>query len=309
MPDFVNRKDELEWVCGQSASSLITFYGEADIGKTSLLNAAEDLVGSQSPSRIVARVDFEDLPADQAEEPSQWVLRSLVASNPGLAALQEAGDKLTADLVAHYLGICDPPPVLMFDTTEKLQTNVRFWEWLETALVRPLLMDGRVRLVFAGRVPTPWRDYDVRRQNQLHRLEPLSTQDDLEGQGAARDLIRKVLRQSDQTMSEADIKIRIELILRFSHGHPGLSEKLANWVIKPGAGRWPATNIDQLRNLMAEDRVKEYIDQFLFKEIDPDWRLILWWASILDWFDTAVLRQYLEALAAVRIIRAARVPR
>jgi hypothetical protein len=163
-------------------------------------------------------------------------------------------------------------------------------------------MKGRVRMIFAGRVPAPWRDYDVRRLNQIHRLDPLSTQDDLERQGAARDLIRNVLRQSGSIVPDADIRLLTELILKFSYGHPGLSEKLASWVVEPGVGRWPAPDINQFRKSIAEGRIKEYIDSFLFKDIDADWRLILRWAGILNWFDAAVLCQYLEALVVAGVI-------
>lgn len=302
MPDFVNRERELELACGQSAPPLLTFYGEADIGKTSLLNAAKDRIMAQSPPRVVAYVDFEELPLGPAGEPLQWVLRSLAAVICISSRLQQTDEAWTADLLVRCIGACDPPPVLMFDATEKLQTDTHFWERLEAGLVRPLLMGGRVRMIFAGRVPPPWRDYDVRRLNQTHRLAPLSTQDDLARQGAARDLIRNVLRQGGPNVTEADVGRLTELILEFSHGHPGLSKELASWVVEPGADRWPTANFDRLRKSMAEDKIKNYIDAVLFKDIDADWRRVLRWASILNWFDTAVLQQYLEALVAADVI-------
>lgn len=302
MPDFVNREGELKLACDQSASPLLTFCGEADIGKTSLLNAIKERILGQSPPGAVAYVDFEKLPPDQADELSQWVLRSLAADIGISPPLQQADRKWSADLLVQSIGACDPPPVLMFDATEKLQTNTHFWEWLERELVRPLLLGGRTHMIFAGRVPPPWRDYDVRRLNHLHRLEPLSTQDGLERQGAARDLIRNVLRQGGPMATEADIRRLIELILEFSHGHPGLSKELASWIVEPGAGRWPAPNFDQLRTSLAKDRIEKYIASVLFKDIDADWRLILRWASILNWFDAYVLRQYLESLVAVGVL-------
>jgi len=216
------------------------------------------------------------------------------STNPGTA--------LDSSTLVKHLIDCDPPPVMMFDTTEKLQTDTRFWEWLESEIVRPLLMAGRARLIFAGRVPAPWRDYDVRRQNQIHRLAPLPTRDDPGRPGAARALIREVIRQSDAPVTEAQVEILIELILEFSHGHPGLSKQLAEWAAAPGTGRWPAADHSRFGREMAEGPVKEFIDKFLFKDIDAEWRLILRWASILNWFDAAVLRQYLEALVAAGVI-------
>lgn len=298
MPGFVNRESELELICATAAEPrLLTFYGEAGIGKTSLLKEAETRLRSQAPPPIIARVDFEDLGQYKSDERSLRVLQSLVASDPGLAVLQQEGEPLSGRQLVQFLRDCDPAPVLMFDTTEHFQTDTRFWEWLEAEIVRPLLLGSRARLIFAGRVPAPWRDYDVRRQNRLHRLEPLPMQDDPERQGAARALIQETLRQSDRPATGAQVENLIELILEFSHGHPGLTKELAQWAAA-GIGRWPGAGPDQFRRAMAQGPVKEFVDAFLFKDIDADWQLILRWASILNWFDAAVLRQYLEALVA-----------
>jgi len=299
MPEFVNREFELEKICATAGPWLLTFYGEAGIGKTSLLDAAEIRLRSQAPPPIVARVDFESLEQYKSDERPRRVLQSLVASDPGLAILQQ--ENISVGQLIRFLCERDPIPVLMFDTTESLQTDTGFWEWLESEIVRPLLMAGCARFIFAGRVLAPWRDYDVRRQNQIHRLAPLPTRDDPKRQGAVRTLIRDVLRQGHRPGTEAQVEALIELILEFSHGHPGLSKQLAEWAA-PVTGRWPTADYGQLRREMAVGPVKEFIDGFLFKSIDAEWRLILWWASILNWFDTAVLRQYLEALVAAGVI-------
>jgi hypothetical protein len=159
-----------------------------------------------------------------------------------------------------------------------------FWRWMEEHLVGPLIIEGQMRQIFAGRVPVPWRRVEVRQAIKLLPLAPLSPHD------AARNLVDEILRQQNPNLGEESIKQAIGIVLEFSLGHPLLSEKLAAYV----ASRWPVSTLGEFRTELCKKVVKAFVEQHLFKGIEHPWKEILWWASVLDWFDPTVLQRYLS---------------
>ncbi len=291
MPSFQNREGDLTLLCDQNAPLLLDIFGEAGIGKTSLLGEAQARFGAQSSPPLVVYLDWDSLSGVPPADRGLHVLKALAAVVPQLAPTAETNEDAEANQIVARLHACTPAPVLMFDTTETVQIDMGFWAWLETQLVAPLLAGGYVRQVFAGRVPAPWRDFDVRTQVVMHHLAPFETQT-----GPARELILEVFRQRAPALDKHAAVLLTDLILEFSCGHPGLSKGLATWVTESEAERWPAQDLRELRRHMASEEVKRYIDEHLFAKVEPAWRSILWWASILNWFDITVLRQYLVML-------------
>jgi hypothetical protein len=299
MPDFKNRAAELHLICSEDAGLLLNVYGEAGIGKSSLLRAAAGRLRQQSPPRFVAHIDLKELrQTNAADLPRRLlsVLAKALAEMAGnaVAADAGAGSEVSAGEIVRQFQACEAAPVLMFDETQLLQMDDAFWRWLESELTGPLLSTGCVRQVFAGRVPAPWRDYAVRRAVTSLRLTPLAVAPEPPiRHGAARALVLDVLQEHHPALPPARAEALCDLILEFSHGHPGLSEELAQ---SAGLVDAFANDLQQLRGRMAREVVKPFIEQRLFEHVEPDWRRILWWASVLSWFDITTLRWYLEGI-------------
>jgi hypothetical protein len=176
--------------------------------------------------------------------------------------------------------------VLVFDNTESLQENGDFWHWLELQLVGPLLAGDRVKLIFAGRIPQPWRRFEVRQALTLLPLRPL----DLEV--ASNALIVDVLSEYNQDMGPEEQRSAARLVNDLAFGHPHLSEKIAAYI----ASRWPPADLSAFRVEICREVVKPFIENVFFANVAPPWNKWLWLMSVLDWFDTTILPAYLKRL-------------
>jgi len=174
------------------------------------------------------------------------------------------------------------------DTTEAVQQDMDFWSWLEQNLVGPLVVEGQVRMIFAGRVPVPWRRFEVRRAVQLHSLGPLPVKE------AARELLAELLKLQNPGLLPEEIEQAIPLLIDLSLGHPLLSEELA----ADAASRLPQAleQKDEFRYELSERVVTQFISSFLFADVGPPWTEILRWACILRQFDPMLLGRYLAKL-------------
>jgi hypothetical protein len=294
MPAFQNREEELEQICTDTNQvALLDVYGEAGIGKSRLLDEAAQRMRAKSPPALVLEVDFRPLAGELAARPER-ILHHLSAQTQAQLGdewwnLEHVDDQVVARLSALTGRM---PVVLMFDTTEVLQKDMDFWHWMEEHLVGPLAVEGQVRQVFAGRVPAPWRRIEVRRALELLPLDPLSPQD------AAQRLIQEVLQTQNPALEEGKtLEQAIGLVLEFSFGHPLLSERLATDV----ASRCPALPIGTFKRELCEQVVGPFVEKHLFEGVEHPWNEILWWASVLDWFDVTVLQCYLRRVAPVLI--------
>jgi hypothetical protein len=286
MPSFQDREQEIEQICAPvDQTALLNVYGEAGIGKSCLLHEAAQRLRKVSPPALVLEVDLEPLADVPANRP-ETALRALIAQSKGqLGGVWQNAEQVAGQVVAQLIDLAvRTSVVLMFDTTEALQEDMEFWRWMEANLVGPLTIEGQIRQVFAGRIPVPWRRIEVRRVLRLLRLDPLPAQD------AARDLVKEVLQQQNPDLEgEETLEQVVDLVMEFSFGHPLLSEKLAQYV----APRWPASDPNRFKRELGEQVVRPFIEQFLFDDIDHPWDEILWWASVLDWFDATILQRYL----------------
>jgi hypothetical protein len=290
MSTFQDREEAVGQICANADQGiLLNVYGEAGIGKSRLLSEAVQQLRTKSPPFLVFLVDLRVVANTTPEARPEVALRCLIEEAQNrLSGDWQDPEQVAGQVVAQLSAFIARMPVcLMFDTTEGLQEDMEFWRWMEAHLVGPLAVEGRVRQVFAGRVPVPWRRVEVRRTVRLLPLGPLSPQD------AARNLAQEVLEQHNPRLKDdGTLEQAVDLVLEFSFGHPLLSEELAAYV----ALHWPVLSLYEFRREICEQTVKPFIEQFLFENITSPWDEILWWASVLDWFDATVLQRYLKSV-------------
>jgi energy-coupling factor transporter ATP-binding protein EcfA2 len=283
---FQNRDMPLDEICTDTDQALLlNIYGESGIGKSTLLQAAAQRLRTRSPAALVLAIDLKEISLDQPE----MILRTLLAQAQGMLNAPGQNPEQVAGQIVNQLSdiAAQTPLYLMFDTTERFQENMEFWRWMESYLVGPLAIEGQVRQIFAGRVPAPWRRVEIRRIVKLLPLEPLSTAD------AARNLVAEVLQvHNPQLRSKEQLESAVDLVLEFSFGHPQLSEQVAAYV----ALHWPVAAKEPFKRQLCQELIKPFIENVFFKDIEPLWREILWWLSVLDWFDVTILQRYLNLL-------------
>jgi hypothetical protein len=162
-----------------------------------------------------------------------------------------------------------------------------FWGWLETHFVGPFALEGDIQMIFAGRVPVPWRRFEVRRAVELVPLSPLNTNND------AITLVKEVLLNQNPDLTADELIDAQNLVLEFSFGHPKLSEQLAQKV----ATKWPPQSLPDFRLDICQNQLEPFINNGFFETVEPsEWKEILWLASVLDWFDATILHTYLNNL-------------
>jgi hypothetical protein len=290
-PTFQNREEELDiWLSGREPPRLLNLYGEAGIGKSRLLQEATRRL-RRGPA-LVLFVDLAALPVRTAVRP-EVLLRALVDQAGGLLrGFWRSPEQVAAEVVLQLSSLADTRPVYLFcDTTEAVQDDNVFWNWLEANLAGPLAVEGRVYQVYAGRVRAPWRRIEVRRFLQPCRLEPLPSITKESREPPIRELAAEVFRMAAPEGQPAHLAA--DLTARLAFGHPQLAQEIARYL-----GEQARVGRDlhglELEKEVAEKVVDPFIEDLLFKGIQDEWKKLLRQASVLDWFDATVLETYLE---------------
>jgi hypothetical protein len=275
------------------------FYGEAGIGKSRLL--VEGAASLQAnPSALVLHVDLAGLA--QLRDGRPLALLKVLAEQTGISPVLTDDSDAAAAQIVDYLSVVGGTRqvTMLVDTTESLQDDTGFWQWFEKHVLSPLVSEGNILVVLAGRLPAPLRLVEVRRHLRVTSLEPLPVS------GAASELVREVLEvarcgaptSGALTATEWDTELEeklTDIALAFSHGHPLLSQKIALYLADP-VHREPA---DSLRRRVAEEVVGPFIEKefFPFKPEMTRWQLLMKWASALDWFDATVFYRFDVAMS------------
>lgn len=283
---FQDREDELDFICASDTdSSLINIYGVAGIGKSRLLAEAATRITALHSRAMVIQVDLESV---EQESPAfqKSLLTAIIEQAPKqLSGVWKSAEQVGSEITQRLGDLASYAPVfLVLDATERFQENVDFWRWMETNLVGPLITETGVRLIFSGRVPVPWRRWEVRRAVRLLSLDPLPTE------MATASLISEVLLHNNPTLSPQVIHSAALLLCSLSLGHPLLSQELA----AHAAPRLPEA-LDRPEELQRElsEVVGRFSETCLFEYLDPPWPEILEWASVLDEFDALLLERYI----------------
>ncbi|HDQ72381.1 MAG TPA: hypothetical protein ENN19_09825 [Chloroflexi bacterium] len=292
MPTFQNRQPELKKLI-MDPGSLWNVYGEAGIGKSRLLEEFANCF-QEDPPALVLKLDMKQV-ANGGADRRERLLRAMIAQAKDWIQGHWTNPEQAAGQIVNQLNDLTKrmPVLLLCDTTEVLQENMDFWRWMEAHVVGPLVVEGRVQQVFAGRVPVPWRRVEVRRALKLMPLTPLSAT------GAARDLIREVLIQENSDLeAQESLDELLELILTLSFGHPLLSKELASFM----ALRWPTERSPaDVQRMLCQRVVQPIVKERFFKNVSAPWDEILRLASVLNWFDATILQRYLQRVAPTLI--------
>ena len=143
-----------------------------------------------------------------------------------MSGLWESAEQVARTVVAQLSQISVHTPVyLFFDTTEALQEDNVFWDWLHEHLTEPLVIEGRVKQIYAGRVPVRWQRFELRRVVKLLPLGPISPLE------ASKTLIKQALLEANPALKDLKkLQQSIDMVLEFSFGHPLLAVNLAAYV-------------------------------------------------------------------------------
>jgi hypothetical protein len=297
MTEFIDRFKEVEEVCKpvDEDNRLLIIYGESGLGKTSLLEKAIEDIKQRYPQALAFIVDFDSFTPETNQRTA--LLRAMAQESGGVLnyGVWRNEEQAAGQMIARLNEVVAKRPVyLMFDTTEVLQENTEFWEWMQKYIVEPLVVEGDVKQIFAGRVPAPLRRGEVGNARKLLQLGPIGP--DKEAAALVHNALKKA--NPDLDVSDAPMEQITKLILEFSFGHPMLTEKIATYV----AERWPFRVREDAGKEICKHVVKPFIDNVLFEGVKSPWKEILWWASILDSFSADILNRYIERVAPDLIV-------
>lgn len=297
-PVFQDRQLEVKKILSREYS-LLNIFGEPGIGKTRLLQECQKIwKASGQPIKIIS-VDFktiqEGLELEQGAAGA--VIRAIQNQAPEWFEPRpgETAQQAVFKIVKHFkhaaqaAGDDHAGTVILFDNTETMQNQKKFWSWMEEHLISPLL-HLKVNMIFSGRVPLRWDDFEVRRcASEPLQLLPL---DDGGVNQPAYAMALELLRRGGQRQ-EHETQQWIPILLELSAGHPRLIELLARAL----AQQPPAESPAGVRAWLSETVVYPFIQDCLFEGVAADWKILLWWMSILDEINVTYLEAYLKQVA------------
>ncbi len=290
---FIDRKTELDWLASAGAG-LLTIHGETGVGKTRLLEECQRRWQEPGGACRVILVDLREACGGKSQK-AEALLRAIIGQAPELFSGVWTSPEQAAGLVVSQLAAraqqCPEEQacvILIFDTAEELQNERDVWDWLEQNLVRPLVLARNIKVIFSGRTPIKWLDFEVRRHaGPPFRLEPLKWE---EPGGPARELALALIEQGGEVFTGAAKQELVRVILDLSFGHPRLIEELVDFIHR----RPDRLAMPDLYWQLSQEVVQKFIEEQIFKAIPGDWRYLLWWMSVLDYFDSILLKIYLN---------------
>jgi len=292
---FQDRERELDDLLSSLAQApLWHVYGEAGIGKSRLLRELQREARARWGEQIVVvYVDLRVVVNFTGDRPQALLREIAQKAQEWLDCVEKASDVVVGleDLVSER----GRSVILMLDTTECLQRDAAFWRWAEASLIGPLAIGGRVSQVHAGRIPAPWQRWEVRSAVRRMPLGPLPrVSEEGRAEQAARELLREAIAGRKPGLEPGIIEGAVDLLDRLSFGHPLLSQELAAYA----ADRLPdaLAEPEQFALELSEHVTESFLREIVLAGVDSTWQEILRWASVLEGFDSQILRRFVQDL-------------
>lgn len=286
MPEFYNRHAAVARICDVTGvhhePQIVVVTGAAKIGKSAALAASARQVQAREDGALVLWIDFAEI-AQAGAEPETLKIAFLDAAALACGASIASGPDAALEMVFHLNVLSSTRQVyVMCDTVDALAGQRQFWVWLEEQFLQPLLAASHIRIVFAGRTAPPLDLYEVRRAMVRVALGTLDAQ-------AEAALVRDVLREEAPDMAPATVEQAVDLAHRAARGHPALAVEVAREVSVAGAALTPAD--------LCRDVVGPFVRETMLQDLPSPWDELLPWISVLNWFTSDILIDYLTALA------------
>lgn len=300
-PSCVNRINQIDYVknrlntirLGQSVSdSVLEWYGIPGIGKTTL---AQIGMGNlcQEMNIPFACIDFDpdkNKNADKYYSDTILILQDIFKGigihkptcfKEALKKYRQADDhELKVEVIKKFLKyvnelIKDAPVMLLFDSTEKADSNTT--AWLEKEIISPLCMTGRCIIIWTGRFPQCWRQFEVRRRVISQKLEPFPLDVTI-------DQISKISDKNKKLPSEKE-RLKIGgIVYQYTFGHPQGNKQLLKAIIKD-----KKSHEKDLINV-----VNSFIDGYVMEANPDELKAACRVLAIVRHFDVDIVRKLLS---------------
>lgn len=298
MTPFIDRNEDIERICEESdRPTLLNVFGEAGIGKTAL---KEEVKKRRSSETIFFEIDLSEFVTRASLSYLQIceaiVNRLIEQARPYITGTlpRDLEDK-AAILTLKLVQLSEKAPTyLIVDTTETMQDNLQFWGWIEKNIASGLAMDGRIHQVYLGRLPVPWRRFELRRIVHLIPLKPLAVAED------GRSLVVACLQEHEETRYLAPPRLDavVKTIVELTQGHPELTIGVTTSATLIQAVTDIESGLDRhaLQIKLCREVVEPYVKQHFFNVDSPFWSRILWDMSVLRWFDPIILQRFAKVV-------------
>lgn len=221
------RGERIEW-------PVVNFWGVTGIGKSWLLRHVDHLYKrshTKLDGTVVLLLEFN---ADESFELSTITKKLIASLEPQIPIeLRNSNAEIQKGLseaqngnhhaLIHVLMACVAnkiTPLILFDNTEVVSSEA--WETIEKELMEPLVLNGRILFVIAGRSNIPrWRRFEVRRRvqdPQETHLKPFS-----------KDSVEKLLH-------DRAYNVPVDTIFPLTAGNPRLVDELGRELLKISLG-------------------------------------------------------------------------
>jgi hypothetical protein len=286
--NIVEERVEIIQSGGSVFQVVINFYGVVGIGKTALLRELERRVDEQGLPHVF--VNLEAHPEAQTFGPSNAaaLVRAMTAqiAPSGPAGRSAEARELTPEHLDEWAGTFiealreamqsqGEPALLFFDTLEGADKEMV--DWLEEALISPLIRTDRVLVVVASRAPHRWKRFEVRRRAYPAPLDPFDDE-----------TTRQQLPPSYTALAPE--------IIHLTRGHPYANAQViesVQHIEQEADGALPPADFEAYQERLIENLVDGLIEDRIMEEVPAEIRRAYRVMALPRQFDVNVLRRLL----------------
>lgn len=159
------------------------------------------------------------------------------------------------------------PLVMIFDTSEK--ANEKIIRWIEERIINPLSLTGKCLIIWTGRFPQKWSNFEVRRRTICQPLESLNIES-----------TKQQIRSINPVLTKHGCRI-----FNLTDGHPLGNKKLIEELISK-----PTLKDEELLDILFKKVINEYMLEDVEHKLKEACRVL----SIVRQFDIIILEDLLS---------------